>query len=184
MQLIAINGSTRPKGNTHIALEILQGHLKDKGHELEIIDLCKKKLNPCHACYACKKKGSCVQDDDINEIFEKLKKADGIILASPTYFSNVSSRMAMFIERTGILARGQGNLLKDKVGASIAIARRAGHNVVYAIMNYYFGIAKMTIASSTYWNVLIGGAPGAVKEDEEGLEILENLADSLDKLLK
>lgn len=194
MKVIAINGSTRAKGNTHLALEKVKESLvrRSKDHgvdvEYEIIDLAKMKLNPCRACYNCKEKEECIQDDDINEIFKKMLAADGIILGSPTYFSNVSSRMQMLIERTGIMSRANGNLLKGKIGTAVAIARRQGANVVYAALNYFFGISEMPIASSSYWNICLGKQAGDIENDTEGMEILEtlgnNMADMLCKLRK
>jgi multimeric flavodoxin WrbA len=184
MKVIAINGSTRPNGNTRKALELLKEELGKAGNDVEIINLAQKKLNPCHACYKCKGSKTCVQNDDINDIFKQLEPADAIILGSPTYFSNISSRMAMFIERTGIMSRANGNLFAGKIGASVAVARRAGHNVVYSILNYYFGISQMPIATSSYWNVLLGGEPGAIDKDSEGLETMKTLAKNLDNMLK
>src|SRR6056297_2597579 len=119
MNIVAINGSTRAHGNTEKALEILKEHLEKEDHTTQIINLRQKELHPCLACYKCRGKLECVQDDDINEIFDALRKADALILGSPTYFSNVSSRMAMFIERTGIMSRTNDNVLKNKVGAAV-----------------------------------------------------------------
>lgn len=194
MKVIAINGSTRAKGNTHIALEKLKESMelrcKDFGEELDytIIDLAKKELNPCKACYACKEKKQCVQNDDMTQIFKEMIASDGIVLASPTYFSNVSSRMQMVVERTGIMSRANGGLLKGKIGASIAVARRQGANVVYSALNYFFGIAEMPIASSSYWNICLGKDPGDIENDTEGMEIIStlgaNMADMLCKMRK
>ncbi|MHA1846678.1 MAG: flavodoxin family protein [Promethearchaeota archaeon] len=185
MKVIAINGSARgAKGNTRQSLDKLASYLENEGIEVEIIDLSEKKLNPCNACNACKGKNKCIQDDDVNEIYSKLVNADGIVLASPTYFSNVTSRMQMLIERTGTMARGNGNTLKNKVGAAIAVARRAGINFVYAALNYYFGIAQMPIATSTYWNNVIAGPPGQAENDNEGMETIKHLGETLANMLK
>ena len=185
MKVLALNGSTRgTKGNTHLCLSMVAEELEKRGIEVEIVSLAKKKLNPCKACYACKEKKTCIQDDDINEIFQKMLEADGIILGSPTYFSNVTSRMQMLVERTGIMARTNGNALKGKVGAAVAVARRAGENFVYAALNYFFGIAEMPIATSSYWNVALGREPGDVEKDEEGKEIMHNLGKNMAELLQ
>ena len=184
MKVIAINGSARgAKGNTHALLDVARAELAKHGVECIIIDLAEKRLNPCKACYACSGKKRCVQDDDINAIFAAMLDADGIILASPVYFSNVSSRTQMLVERTGIMARTNGNAFKGKVGASVAVARRAGTNFVYAALNFFFGIAEMPIASSNYWNVGIGREPGDVLKDEEGVKTIQTLASNMAGLL-
>ena len=183
MKVIAINGSARPNGNTHLALETMGKIFQKHKVEFEIIDLATKTLNPCKACGGCKGKKKCVQNDDINAIYEKLLTADGIILGSPTYFSNMSSRMAMFIERTGYIARSNNQALKGKVGAAVAVARRQGANFVYAAMNYYFGIAEMPIATSTYWNILVGREIGEIEKDAEGMKTIQDLAENMSGLL-
>ncbi len=187
MKVVAFNGSARgAKGNTQILLEAVGKGLKDKKIDFEIITLADKKLNPCKGCGACAGKKKCVQDDDINTIYQKMVDADGIILGSPTYFGNVTSRMQMLIERTGYIARGNNNPFKGKVGAPVAVARRAGTTFVYAAMNYFFGIAEMPICTSSYWNMAIGREPGSVLKDDEGMQIMatlgKNMADLLLKL--
>ena len=90
----------------------------------------------------------------------------------------------MFIERTGILARANDNPLKGKVGAPVAVVRRQGANVVYAALNYYFGIAEMPIATSSYWNMLMGKDIGDIEKDEEGLATIDTLAQNLATMIK
>lgn len=95
MKILAINGSHR-KGNIEFMLNILL----DSAEEVEIIELRNKKINFCSAgddC--CSKTGKCETKDDLLDIYPKLEKADIIILASPTYFSNVSARMKNFMDR-------------------------------------------------------------------------------------
>lgn len=184
MKAVLINGSARANGNTKIALTRVSNILKSNGIETEIIDLCKLSIHPCNACYACSNKGKCIQNDDLNQVFDKLLESKAIILGSPVYFSNVSSRMQIFIERIGLMAGGLGKALKGKVGASVAIARRAGANVAYSMMNMWFGIMNMPVATSTYWNVLIGRAPGDIEKDEEGLRTLDTLAENIINMVK
>jgi multimeric flavodoxin WrbA len=127
-----------------------------------------KKLNPCKACGGCAGKKKCVQDDDINAIYQKMVEADGIVLGSPVYFGNVTSRMQMLIERTGYVARSNDNPFKGKIGAPVAVARRAG--------------------TSSYWNMAIAREAGTVMKDDEGIKTMEtlgkNMADLLVKLRK
>ncbi|MHA1679453.1 MAG: flavodoxin family protein [Promethearchaeota archaeon] len=184
MKVVAINGSARGnKGNTHASIKMVAKTLEKRGINVEIIDLVEKKLHPCKACQGCKGKNRCVQDDDINEIYQKMLAADGIILGSPTYFSNVTSRMQMIVERTGLMARLNGNAFKGKVGTSIAVARRAGQNFVYAALNFFFGIAEMTIVTSSYWNNIIAGGVDEAGNDEEGTRVMKTLGENLAKIL-
>lgn len=185
MKVLGVNGSGRgARGNTQIALETLKEAFGAAGVEMEILVLADQELNPCLACYACKQKRRCVQQDGIHALYEKVLAADGLVLASPVYFSNVTSRMAMFIERIGFIARAGDNALAGKVGAAVAVCRRAGANTTFAAMNYFFTIAQMPIASSSYWNVLHGGQPGEVVNDSEGMDTLKTLAANMAEMLK
>ncbi|MBD3186615.1 flavodoxin family protein [Candidatus Bathyarchaeota archaeon] len=186
MKVIAVNGSARGSaGNTAAAIMVVKKMLERSGDiNCSVIHLKDKHVNPCNGCLACKEKNECIQDDDMNGIYRMAQDADAIILASPTYFSNVTSRMQMFIERCGILARANGDTLKGKLGASITVARRAGENFVYAALNYFFGIAQMPIVTSSYWNNILAGAPGETKDDEEGIEVLKQLGKNLEAILR
>jgi len=99
MKILAINGSHR-KGNIDFMLDILLNSLKENGAETEIIELRKKDIRFCNAGdYCCPKTHKCDIKDDMAEINNKLEQADIIILASPSYFSNVSARMKNFMDR-------------------------------------------------------------------------------------
>ena len=174
MKVLGINGSANVNGNTHMALEIVGEILKAEGIEIEIIDLVNHNIKP----FSFNKEA---MEDDFIEINEKVQNCDGIILASPVYYSNITSRMMMFIERIGQMS---GRSLKGKIGASIAIARRAGTNFAYASMNFFFGIHQMPIATSTYWNMSLARTPGEIKEDAEGIKTLENLGRNIAKMIK
>ena len=176
MKVLGINGSANKAGNTHMALEIVSEVLKEKNIELEILDLVEFNINP----FSFSSKA--MKEDDIPGIFEKVVACDGLILASPTYYSNVTSRMQMFIERIGVLSRGR---LKGIIGAPIAVVRRAGANFVYAALNFFFGIHEMPIATSTYWNMVLARKPGEIKNDAEGIRTLQNLANNMaDMIIK
>jgi multimeric flavodoxin WrbA len=141
----------------------------------------------CRACGACKKNknNKCVFDNDItNEIIAKIVEADGLILASPTYFADVSAEMKAIIDRVGYVARANGNLLKRMPCASIVAARRAGGMRAFDSMNALFLIGEAIIVGSDYWNIGLGREKGDVKEDEEGLNTMKCLGQNMAWLLK
>jgi multimeric flavodoxin WrbA len=170
MKVLAVNGSARNNGNTHIALELVAKELQNEGIDVEIIDLVDFKLHPFTF--------GGTPEDDVSLLKEKVLSSDGLIIGSPTYYSNVTSRTQMFIERMG------GLDLKGKIGAAVAVARRGGANFVYAAINYFFGIHQMPIATSSYWNMVIARKPGEIHNDEEGIKTLQNLGKNMAKLLK
>ena len=96
MKVIAFNGSPRKDGNTFRLINKAFESLKKEGIETELVQVGGKLIHGCKACYACfnKKNGKCVQDDDIvNDCIEKMRQAEGIILASPTYFADLTPEL-------------------------------------------------------------------------------------------
>ncbi len=174
MKVVAVNGSARANGNTHQALEIMAEVFQKFEIETEIIDLVNYNLHP----FSFKKEE---MEDDMRTLTQKVLDAEGLILGSPTYYSNVTSRMQMFIERLG--SSSTKSSLKGKVGAAVAIARRQGANFVYAAMHYFFGIHQMPIATSTYWNNVIAQKPGDIEKDLEGIRTLRNLATNMAEMM-
>jgi len=187
---VAINGSARGKiGNTTQLIEMVFEAIRSDlpGVETKIIQLKGKKINPCVACFRCfnyKDKQCSVKDDDLNEIISDLLDADVILLGSPTYFANVTGSMKNFIDRVGLVAIANNHMFKRKIGAPVIAVRRQGACMVYADLNFFFGIMQMIIVCSSYWNLGIGLEPGAVQDDTEGKETMENLGHNIAWLLQ
>ncbi len=99
MKVLAISSSPRNGGNSDVLCERLLEGAQKAGHETEKISLSGRKITPCHACYGCRKTEVCVKKDDMEEIIEKLIKADVIVLATPVYFYSMSAQMKIFIDR-------------------------------------------------------------------------------------
>ncbi len=161
MKVVAFNGSARKDGNTAILLNMVLGELKQEGIETEIVQLAGTQIQGCSACFKCfgaKNQRCAVEKDAANEYIAKMIGADGIILGSPTYFSDVSAGMKALIERCGMVSRANGDMFKRKVGAGVVAVRRAGAISVFNSLNYFFLIGQMIIPGSSYWNVAIGRA--------------------------
>lgn len=185
MKVLAINSSAREHGNTQMLLEIMKEELNKCSIEVEIASLANERINSCKACWACGGKGNCVQKNDcFQELFDKMKKADGIILASPVYMANISSKMQALLERAAVVADMNQDLFTHKVGVSIASVRRAGALQAIDCMNHFFLNHEMFIAGSTYWNMVYGQMPGDVMKDEEEINNIKNLANNMAFLLK
>ena len=111
-------------------------------------------------------------------------EADGIIIGSPTYFSNVSTEVKALIDRAGFVAIANDRLLKRKVGAAVVAVRRAGAANVFDAINKLFLINQMIVPGSVYWNLGIGLKEGDVNKDEEGLNTMKDLGENMSWLLK
>ena len=182
MKVVAFNGSARAQGNTAILLKLVLDEIRKEGIETELVSLAGKTIPGCSACYKCSERadGHCVVDGDIvNECIDKMRAADGILLGSPTYFSNVTSGMKALIERSGMVARANNSLFKRKIGAGVVAVRRAGAIHVFSSLNFFFLISQMIVVGSNYWNIGIGREPGAVEKDEEGMQTMVTLGQNM-----
>jgi len=187
MKVVAFNGSARKDGNTAILARRVFEELEGEGIETEMVQLAGEKIRGCTACRSCiaNKDRRCAIDDDIvNDCIAKMIEADGIILASPTYFADVSAEMKALIDRSGFVARANGELFRRKVGAAVVAVRRAGAIHAFDSINHFFFISQMIVPGSSYWNVGLGLEKGAVSEDEEGLETMRVLGQNMAWILK
>lgn len=186
MKVVAFNGSPRKRGNTYYAILTVFKELKKEGIKTELIQLGGADIKPCRACFKCfkNKNKRCVQNDKLNLFIEKMIGAEGIIIGSPTYFSNVSPEVKTLIDRTGLVARANDHLFKRKVGAAVVAVRRAGATHVYSSINFFFGISHMIIPGSSYWNLGIGLNPGDILKDKEGIATFKDLGQNMAWLLK
>lgn len=187
MKVVAFNGSPRKKGNTSILLNTVMERLEADGIETELLQVGGKKIRGCAACGKCRENKDlrCSNDNDIlNEYLAKMIEAEGILLGSPTYFSDITPEMKALIDRSGYVARGNDNFFKRKVGAAVVAVRRAGAQHALNSMQHLFTISQMIIPASSYWNIAYGGPEGAVKEDEEGIQTMKDLGDNMAWLVR
>jgi multimeric flavodoxin WrbA len=187
VKVIAFNGSARKDGNTAILIKHVFSELEKEGIKTEMVQLAGQKIHGCIACYKCfknKDQRCAVTDDIANECIQKMLEADGIILGSPTYFSDVTTEMKALIDRSGFVARANADMFKRKVGAAVVAVRRAGAIHAFDSMNHFFLISQMIIPGSIYWNVGIGREKGEVEKDEEGVRTMKVLGQNMAWLLK
>jgi len=187
MKVVGFNGSARKDGNTAILIDYVFERLKDAGIETEMVQLAGKDIHGCRACFKCfsNKDGHCgVNDDYVNECIDKMTQANGIILGSPTYFTDVTAEMKALIDRAGLVAKANGDMFKRKVGAAVVVARRAGSIHVFDSMNHFFLISQMIVPGSSYWNMGLGLDKGDVEKDTEAIGTMKTLGLNMAWLLK
>lgn len=187
MKVIAINGSPRKDGNCATVIEPFSEVLEQEGIQCERIDLNPHTLRPCLGCYKCfdKKDGKCIiKKDDFNDIQEKLREAKAVLLLSPVYTASVTALLKAFMERSSLVALANMDKPFPKMGAAVAVARRAGTLSALEPILHYLHVCDMISLGSTYWNIAFGGDKGEVAKDKEGMETLFNLAKKMTWLLK
>lgn len=144
-KIVGLSGSPRQDGNTDLLVREALKEAAGQGVETEFISLAGKDVQPCRACYACRREGvqgKCAIDDDLAAIFERLTAADGIIIGSPVYFLSVTAQLKALFDRGLVLRYGKGKvkrrpgvrggpefLLAGKVGAAIAVAGSNGQQL-------------------------------------------------------
>ena len=187
MHVVALNGSARKDGNTVILLNLVIDELKKEGIQTELIQLAGQSIAGCRACYQCfqnKDRRCAVKKDILNDLLGKMESADGILLGSPTYFSDVTAGMRAFIERCGLVARANDFIFKRKVGAAVVAVRRAGAIPAFSSMNLFLHYMQMVMPGSSYWSIGVGRDPGDVLKDEEGIATMKTLGENMAWLMK
>ncbi|HFQ89635.1 MAG TPA: flavodoxin family protein [Desulfobulbus sp.] len=187
MKVVAFNGSARKNGNTAMLVGYVFEELEKEGIGTELVQLSGEHPHGCIACYKCfknKDRRCAVDIDCINDCIEKMEQADGIILASPTYFADLSTELKALIDRAGMTSRANGDMFRRKVGAAVVARRRGGAIHVFDSINHFFTIGQMIIVGSSYWNIGVGRERGEVAEDSEGVATMRDLGRNMAWLLK
>ena len=187
MKVTAFNGSPRKDGNTARLITHLFSALNAEGIETELVQVGGNLIHGCSACYQCfeKKDFHCVYKQDIvNDCIDKMRQSDGIILASPTYFADVTPELKALIDRAGFVNMANDKFLKRKVGAAAIAVRRGGAIHAFDTINHLFLICQMIVPGSCYWNMGVGREKGDVEKDEEGVRTMRILGENMAWLMK
>ena len=190
MKVFAINGSARKNGNTALLIGHVFAELEKSGIECEMVQLAGHSIRGCTACNKCRDRmdRKCANTSDlVNSLIEKMAEADGIILASPVYYSDITPELKAVIDRSGRVAGANGGLFKRKVGSAVMAVRRGGALHAMDSIHHYMHLCQMIIPGASYWNFGIGRDIGDVESDTEGLQnmkvIGENMAWLMQKLV-
>lgn len=183
MKALLINGSPHQHGCTYTALKEVSKSLEEEGLETEIYWIGNKPVMGCQACGYCKKNGRCVYGDDpCNEIADKLREADCLVVGSPVYFSAPNGALLALLDR--VFYSLGGKAVADKPAAAIVSCRRSGSTATFQCLNQFFTIRNMPVVSSQYWNAVHGNNPEEVAKDLEGLQTMRTLGKNMAFLVK
>ena len=182
MKALLVNGSPHPRGCTYTALTELKNTLEAEGIEVEMLHVGNKDIRGCIACRKCAQTGKCVFDDVVNEVAPKLAEADAFVIGCPVYFASPAGGAISFMDRLFFSTLGIDKTMK--VGAAVVTCRRGGNTATFDVLNKYFTISGMPVASSHYWNSVHGRAPGEAAQDLEGIATVRNLAKNMTFLMK
>ena len=180
-KVLVLNGSPKARGCTATALQEVIDTLHEEGIETELIHVGKEAVRGCMGCGYCSDHDGCVIKDLVNEVAPKLEAADGLLIGSPVYYGSPNGNLLSFLDR---LFFSTGFSKHMKVGAAVVSCRRGGNSASFDVLNKYFTISGMPVASSTYWNQVHGFSAEDVKKDLEGLQTMRNLARNMAFLIR
>ncbi len=168
MKVLLINGSRRDNGCTHFALSIVAEALEKEGVGSEIIDVGNRVL-----------KGEVRQV--VKEVADRLDEFQGIVVGSPVYYASPTGEIISFLDQLFGAAEAK---LRFMPAATIASARRGGTTATLDVLNKYFLYNQMPLIASRYWNMVHGNTPDEVKQDLEGVQIMQTLGRNMAWILQ
>ncbi|MBE6518055.1 MAG: flavodoxin family protein [Thermoplasmata archaeon] len=173
MKVIAINGSPRPIGNTSNILNEVQDMFGREGIEMEVIHIYEYQLVNCNVCLTCEIRGDgrCMDEDDgFNGILNKMRAADGILMASPTYAGACPSVLQTFMERAALVFE-KGDLgLKGKVGGAFSVCAHDGGSLVYNQMVDFMLRNGMVVCGSNPLPIVHALNSPQYEDDKQGMK--------------
>ena len=187
MKVLGINGSPREGGNTELLMRTVFGELEAAGVETELVRIGGRPFRGCVACRRCfeNRDRRCVlEGDPLNELVAKMAEADGILLGSPVYYTDVTSEMKGFLDRAGLVSGANGGLFRRKAGAAVLAVRRGGATHAFDTLNHWLHMMQTYLVGASYWNMGYGMNPGDVAEDQEGMENMRVLGRNMAWLLE
>lgn len=180
-KVLLLNGSAHQQGCTAAALGEMVKVFEAEGIETELIHVGTQAVRGCIGCGSCMEAGKCVFDDLVNEVAPKFEAADGLVIGSPVYYASPNGNMISFLDRLFYSTHFSKHM---KVGASVTSCRRGGNTATFDVLNKYFTISGMPVASSTYWNQVHGFSAEDVQKDLEGLQTMRNLARNMSFMIR
>ena len=181
MNVLALNGSPHSGGVVASGISVMKRELEKEGISVELVHVGDGQIHGCMDCGKCRALKRCaISGDAVNECFERMKAADGIILGSPVYYGGVAGTFKSFLDRLFF----PGPDMRYKVGATVVSLRRSGGITTFHQLNNYLNLAQIIITPSIYWDVIHGNTPEEFAEDEEGIQIMETQGRNMAWLLK
>ena len=186
MKVIAINGSPRPIGNTSNILHEVQDQFEREGIEMEMISIYDYRFMNCNVCLTCEIRGDgrCQDEDDgFNEILDRLREADGVLIASPTYANACPSVLQTFLERAALVFE-KGDLgLNGKVGGAIAVCGHDGGSVVYNQLADFLLRNGMSVCGSNPLPIVHALNSPQYEDDKQGMKGVRSLVGNMTALI-
>lgn len=179
MKILGLSFSPRADGNTVVLLNQALSGAREEGAETELYSVAGKDIQPCDGCWGCREAGKCPIKDDMQEVYDKLVEADGIIFGTPVYFYSMTGQGKTVIDRT-IALNQPGRNMANKVGGIVAVAGSFG--LVDAVKDLYFYMVTRRMLPASFI-AAYGGGKGDVKNLEKCMKATGDLGKEVVKLV-
>ncbi len=180
MKVLGISGSMRKEGNTAELVGVILGRCEESGVKTEFISLAGRKILPCLGCEKCKEKKWCViENDDWNEVMQKVMKCDVLVIGSPTYYFDVCGHLKNFIDRTYSLYHDRK--LAGKKGVAVAVHANKGASRTIQTLEGFLSTHEFSSLGSVKGT---GYREGDVLNDAEAVRRARKIGDKIVRLLK
>ncbi|MCD7981277.1 MAG: flavodoxin family protein [Clostridiales bacterium] len=181
MKVLMLNGSARKGGNTHRVLLEIGKQLEKEGISYEIFQIDSTPVRDCNACGKCTDRGCIYEDDSVNDFIARAKQADGFVFGMPVYYAHPGGHVLSFLNR---VFYSSSAVFSFKPGVSVTVARKGGTSTNFDVLNKYFGISRMPVAGSIYWDQAHSHVPEESASGAEGMQTMRNLARNLAWMMK
>ena len=165
MKVLGIVCSPRLHGNTELMVQESLHGAQEAGAEVELVTLAGKNIAFCDGCHSCRANEGCHIKDDMQDIYTKLREADGIIFGTPVYFWSASAQAKTLIDRSYVFRERRD--LRNKAAGVVVTVERAGAVSALSVFTNFFNIQRMIMVGSAIG--YSGPERGAVKEDKTGI---------------
>ena len=182
MKVLALNGSPRPIGNTSNILHEVADMFEREGIEVETIYLYEYQFVNCNVCLTCEIRGDgrCIDEDDgFNDLLDRMRQADGIVLAAPTYANACPSMMQTFMERAALVFGKGDHGLKGKVGGAFAVCGHDGASLVYNQMVDWMLMNQMLVSGSHPMPIVRALNSPQYEDDREGMKGVRSMVEGM-----
>lgn len=180
MKILAISCSPRKNGNTVAVLDEVITGAREKNAETELYSVSGKNIQPCDGCWACASSGKCHINDDMQELYEKIILADGVVFGTPIYFWGMTAQAKSILDRT-IALNQPGRNLTNKVAGVVAVCGSLG--LVDALKDFsYFFIQRRMLPANQVSAYL--SSPEQLKEMDQCRKAAHQLGEQIVTLVK
>lgn len=180
MKVLGISGSMRKDGNTADLVNVILERCHINGITTEFISLSGKKIHPCLGCEKCKEKKWCViENDDWDDVIQKVLDCDVLIIGSPTYYYDVCGHLKNFIDRTYSLYHDRK--LAGRKGIAVAVQAQKGATRTIQTLEGFLSSHEFSSLGSVKGN---GYHKGDVLSDKEAVDKAQKIGDKIVRLVK